>query len=39
MSVTILVGISTKASDETLMEWGSDVAEVSAHVQSTSLLV
>ena len=28
ISATILVGVATKENGETLMEWGSDVAEV-----------
>ena len=30
-TATILVGVSTKSDDETLVEWGTDVAEVGAH--------
>ena len=28
ISVTILIGVATKEKDETMMEWGSDVAEM-----------
>ena len=39
ISATILVGVATKENGETLMEWGSDVAEVRSFYFPPSFLL